>query len=181
MSTETTKRGHIGAISPAVARSLSCRGIGPAWYARPSRRVRKQLKRTPCRPPRPSHLPPGSAAMLRYRGRCGCCGGLCCGAAGEKPLQNQRCCGVATRPGGGAIGESGRARSPPMCDPLHCGGRAPVSSDGTGFSLLRHPGLAQSGEIGRFIQGADLWHCPPCARKARSRAILEKISPPSNL
>ena len=29
---------------------------------------------------------------------------------------------------------------------------------GAGASLLRHPGLAKAGEIGGFVQGADLRH-----------------------
>jgi hypothetical protein len=32
--------------------------------------------------------------------------------------------------------------------------------------LLRHPGLAEAGEIGAFVQGTDLGHSVPCAREA---------------
>jgi hypothetical protein len=31
--------------------------------------------------------------------------------------------------------------------------------------LLRHPGLAEAGEIGAFVQGTDLGHSVPCARE----------------
>ena len=32
-------------------------------------------------------------------------------------------------------------------------------------SLLRHAGLAQPGEVGGFVEGADLRHPMPCARR----------------
>ena len=121
MSTETTKAAH-GRNPPAIARSLN---VAPARFR----------------------------GLLRYRGLWR----MCCGAAAEKPSKINDVAVLQLHREGGKRRKSGAALwrclgpDPPMCDPLPLRlSLAVITSAGTGFSLLRHSGFAQPGEIRGF-------------------------------
>src|SRR5215469_10332765 len=67
----------------------------------------------------------------------------------------------------------------PAGDPSEGGGRRCRSGMA---SLLRHPGLAQTGDIGGFEQGADLWYQLPeifdLAQPGEARKAVVAAEPP---